>query len=353
MIRIFQPTIDISSNTLADARPTRAPSAPSPETVTSTALAQLLEFEGDALRETEENLAFALGGRQRETRRTPGKDETVRVRIQKLVTEVSAVEGADLDGILEAGPHDWMHSSQPLEALLGQTGDAGQAALTLAAWLARGTLGPQLRGRLEDALAQLGADENLALSLFASIEFRNPPPALRRELVSLFHLANEQPDGTAAYAQKRKLSYWLEALGEPTGRAGKVRTMMSVLAYELSASGQPIVGSHLAAVIGDLRQLLRVLSLEAHCHQIAKTLGVPGIDGEALLRCVVRLTEQVWSSADSVAEALPPLEEGQHYRVTHGLGRLVQLSPEDCFDDGEHKAQLERAIAELRDRHAE
>lgn len=348
MVRIYQPTIDIAPTTLPDARPTRPQTGqqtgPQPETLQSIALGQMREFEEDALRETEENLAFALGGRQRETRRAPGKDETVRVRIQKLVTEVSAVEGAELDGILDTGPHDWLRSSQPLAALLAQTDDAGQAALTLAAWLARGKLEARLRSRLEEALAELGTDESLALSLFASLEFGNPAPALRNELTRLYHRAN---------VQHQKLSQWLDALGEREGRAGKLRTMMRVLAYELSASGQPIVGSHLAAVIGDLRQLLRVLGLEAHCDQTAQALGVPAVHGEALLRCVVQLAEQVWSNADSVAEALPPLEEGQHYRVTHALGRLVQLLPEDCFDDADQKAQLESAIAELRDRTAE
>ncbi|VVE85688.1 HrpJ domain-containing protein [Pandoraea sputorum] len=345
MIRIFQPAIDIASRPLPDAGLTRAQTAPRGETMVEAAQAALLEFEDGALRETEENMAFALGGRQRETRRPAGKDETVRVRIQKLVTEVSAVEAAELDGILDAGPHDWLRSSQPLAALLAQTGDAAQAALTLAAWLARGKPAPPLRNRLEEALAQLAADETLALSLFASLEFGNPPPALRQELTRLYHRAN---------AQHQKLTQWLNALGERAGRAGKLRTMMRVLAYDLSASGQPIVGSHLAAVIGDLRQLLRVLGLEAHCDQTAQTLGVPAVDGEALLRGLVDLIDNhMWPSLESVAEAMPLLEEGQHYRVFHALGRLVQLLPEDCFDDADQKAQLENAIAELRDRYAE
>ncbi|VVE55878.1 HrpJ domain-containing protein [Pandoraea sputorum] len=328
--------------------PPRSPSpgaARAPESITAQALAELQEYENGALLETEENMSFAMGGRLREARRAPAGPEGGRARVlmHKLVAEVAAVEGAQLDGLLE-GANDWMHSPDMLAALLAQTPDPGQAALYLAAWLGRGRPEPRLRSRLEEALAALTDDDMLALSLFGALEFGRPTPALRQQLVRLYHRAS---------AQRQKLSQWFEALGERAGRARKLRAMMRVLAYELSASGQPIVGSHLAAVIGDLQQLLRLLGLEAHCDQTAQALSVPGLNGEALLGCVVRLAEQVWTNADSVAEALPPLEEEQLYRVVHALGRLVQLLPQDCFGDAETKTQLEASIAELRDRSVE
>lgn len=315
------------------------------ESVLALAQAELLEYESDALAETEENLGFALGGRLRDNRRGPGSQDNVRGRVlmHKLVAELAAVEAADLDSLL-SGPQDWLRAPQLLVALQAQTPDPGRAALQLAAWLARGRPDPRLRRRLEDALASLATDDTLALSLFGALEFGAPTPALRQELTRLYHRAS---------APRQKLSQWLDALGEREGRGRKLRTMLRVLAYELSASGQPIVGSHLAAVIGDLKQLLRILGLEAHCDQTATALALPTLHGEALLACVVALVEQVWVNADSVAEALPSLPDAQRYRVAHALGRLVQLLPEDCFGDAEQKTQLEAAIAELRDRCAE
>lgn len=324
---------------LATARQDRA--APT-ESVLAQAQAELLEFESDALAETQEDLSFALGGRLRDTKRGSAGQDNVRGRVlmQKLVAELAAVEAADLDSLL-SGPQDWLRAPQLLVALQSQTPDPGRAALQLAAWLARGKPDPRLRRRLEEALASLAEDDTLALSLFGALEYGAPTPALRQELARLYHRAS---------APKQKLSQWLEALGEREGRQRKLRVMLRVLSYELSASGQPIVGSHLAAVIGDLKQLLRILGLEAHCDQAAAALAMAELRGETLLASVVTLVEQVWVNADSVAEALPPLPDAQRYRVAHALGRLVQLLADDCFGDAEQKKQLEDAIAELRDR---
>lgn len=317
------------------------------ESVLSSALRELQQeaYTDGALRETEEDLAFALGGRIRDPRRGPGSQDGVRPRVlmQKLVDEVAAVEAVELDRLL-AEPSDWMHAPHLLAALQAQTPDPGRAALQLAAWLARGRLEPRLRERLEAALAELAADDTLGLSLFGALEFGAPSAALRHELVRLYHRAN---------ARRQKLSEWFAALGEREGRKRKLRTMLRALAYDLSASGEPIVGSHLAAVIGDLKQLLRLLGLEAYCDEAAEALAVPGVHGEALLMGVVNLAEQIWVSVESVVEALPALEDTHHYRVAQALGRLVQRLPEECFEDAEQKAQLQTAIAEWRDRTAE
>lgn len=327
-------------------QPSKAGAAQSAAVVSAALLElQQQQYENDALLETEEDLAFALGGRIRDPRRGSGSQESGRPRVlmQKLVAEVAAVEAAELDSLL-SGPNDWMHSPQLLAALQAQTPDPGRAALQLAAWLARGRPEPKLRRRLEAALAELTAEDTLALSLFGALEFGAPSPALRQELIMLYHRAN---------ARRQRLSEWFAQLGERSARARKLRAMLRVLAYELSASGQPIVGSHLAAVIGDLKQLLLILGVEADCDEAADALAVPGAHGEALLVCVVSLVEQVWVSAESVVDALPPVDEAYHYRLSQALVRLVQRLPEDCFSDAEQKTQLQTAITELRDRHAE
>lgn len=310
--------------------------------VVALAQAELQEFKNSALIEAQEDLSFALGGRLRDNRRGVNNQDGVRGRVlaHKLVAELATVESVELDDIL-SDSQDWLRSPQLLAALERHTSDPGQMALMLAAVLARGKPDGRLRRKLEEALAALTDNDDMALSLFGVLEFGHSTPALRQQLRHLYHRAS---------ASRQKLSQWLDVLGEREERQRKLRTMLRVLAYELSASGQPIVGSHLAAVIGDLKQLLRLLGLEAHCDQAVAALALPDLNGERLLRSVVLLVEQIWVNADSVAEMLPPVTLDQQYRLVHALGKLVQLLPDDCFVDLEQKIQLEAAIAELGER---
>ncbi|AXE30574.1 TyeA family type III secretion system gatekeeper subunit [Chromobacterium phragmitis] len=308
------------------------------------ARAELMDFQFSALQETQEELSFALGGRLRDNRRGGQAQENARGRVlaAKLVAELGAVEAATLDGVLD-GPQDWLRSPRMLDALRQRHPDPGQMALHIAAWLARGKLDAKQRGRLEQALLELSADEGMALSLFGALNFGPVTPGLRQELAALYRKAS---------APRQRLSQWLQSLGAGERRRKQLKTMLQVLAFDLSVSGQPIVGSHLAAVIGDLKQLLRLLGLEAHCEQAAAGLALERVDGETLMRSLVTLLEQAWAAADSVGEALPPLPD-QQYRLARSLSRLLQLLPDECFSDDGHKAQLMSAAQEWMDRHAD
>ncbi|MFB2874290.1 TyeA family type III secretion system gatekeeper subunit [Aeromonas jandaei] len=309
--------------------------------VLTMAQAELADLQSDDLAEAQEDLGFALGGRIKDLRR--GKEEETGVRgrvlMHKLVAEVAMVEQAELDNQLDDG--SWQQSPQLLAALQAEHPEPGMAALQLAGWLAHRQLTPKLRSQLEGALATLLTDEDTALSLFGALEFGVVTPGLRQELVRLYQRAT---------APRQKLSQWLALFGDRQQRGRKLRTMLRLLAYELSASGQPIVGSHLAAVIGDLRQLLRILGLEAYCDQTAAALALPMLEGETLLALVVQLIEQIWINADGIEDLLPSLAQTDRYRVTQALGKLVQLLPDDCFNDADHRTQLEEAIWALRDR---
>lgn len=305
------------------------------------ARAELDGFQDDALEETQEDLSFALGGRLRDG----GDKEGVRARVltQKLVAEIATVEPVTLASVLD-GPRDWQHSPNILTALRAQFPDPGQIALQLAAHLAHGGLDRRLRRRLEGALAELAGDDKLAIELFGALEFGVNTPALRQELRRLYQRAN---------LSGQKLSQWLEALGPRAQRQRKLRTMLRVLSYELAASGQAIVGSHLAAVVGDLQQLLRLIGLEAHCDQAAAALAIPALNGETLLHSVVSLVEQLWVDEHSIREAIPALPGGLDYRVGRALARLLQLLPDNCYTDAEQRAQIHKACQRLCDSVAE
>ncbi|MFM0515589.1 HrpJ domain-containing protein, partial [Paraburkholderia sp. RL17-373-BIF-A] len=248
--------------------------------------------------------------------RRSGTQDGVRGRVsaQKLVAQLSIDDSIDLSSVL-AGSVDWVDAPELIPALRRQTSDPATMALMLVGVLVRGKPNGRLRRKLEDALALL-VDDDVALSLFCLLESGSSTPALHQQLRGLYHVAS---------ASRQKLSQWLDVLGEKPDRQRKLRTMLRVLAYELALSGQPIVGSHLASVIADLKQLLRLLGLEEYCDQVATSLALPSLTGEILLHIVVALVEQIWVSPDMVSEVLPLGELDQNYRLVHALGKLVQL----------------------------
>ncbi|AGH72950.1 TyeA family type III secretion system gatekeeper subunit [Edwardsiella piscicida] len=317
--------------------------APGPEngaSVIAQAMVELSESQSDALEETQEDLSFALGGRLRELRNGKEHDSSSRDRVlmHKLVAEVAMIAEEDLSDLNDDSA--WQHAPQLLSALQAQYPAPGAAALHLAAWLAHRQPGARLRSRMEAALASLMADDQTAIALFATLEFGAVTPGLRQELLQLYH---------RALAPRRQISQWLNLLGKRQQRHKKIRAMLHLLAYALSASGQPIVGSHLAAVIDDLRQLLRLLGLEDYCDRAAAALGMPAISGEGLMLLVVQLIEQIWLNADTLAEMLPPQAELDRYRLLQSLGKLIQLLPDACFNDADHRLQLDDAIHNLSD----
>jgi hypothetical protein len=218
---------------------------PLPEVSTAAiAHAELVDFQSSALAETQEDLSFALGGRLRDLRRGPGTQENVRGRVlaHKLIAEIDSVDPITLTALLAA--------------LQQQTPDPGQAALQLAAVLARGKPNATLRRRMEGALAELAADDAMSLSLFGALEFGACTPGLVHELRRLYHRAN---------AQHQKMSQWLSSLGERSERKRKLRTMLRVLSYELSVSGQAIVGSNNCCASSDWKPIAIRQPTPWHC----------------------------------------------------------------------------------------
>ena len=308
------------------------------EPVSAQAAAALAAFQSDALSETAEDVGFALGAR-----RVSADHRRAKVATWKLVAELSSVEPAVLDGLL-ADADSWLHVPNLQAALAQYTNDRGRKALMLAAALARGGLTSQQKGRLEAALSALLDEEDIALALFGALHLGVRTPGLRQDLHRLYLCANET---------RRPLSAWLADLGERDTRRQRLCAMIQVLAFELSVSGAPIVGSHLAAVIGDLQRLLQLLGLEGHCHTAAARLACPAVDGEWLLDFAVRLSEQLWTDAALVAQTLPQTAPTYRYPLARTLYQLIQVMPTRAFVDDEHRERVLSALAELRDRYSE
>lgn len=315
-----------------------------PTSVMAQAQAALEQFDSDALLEAAEDLGFVLGGRlsaQQRARNPNDSGVRGRIMMNKVVAEVAAIPHVELDTLFNGGGN-WQQAYQQMLAAM-QTGhlEAGSAAMQLAGWLAHGRPSLGVRSLMENTLSALLAEEGTALSLFGLLEFGSVTPALRQELVQLYQ---------RTYATRQQLSQWLALLGERNNRKRKLRTMLRLLSFELSTSGQPIMGSHLAAVIGDLRQVLRILGLEAHCDQAATILAQPGIDGEKLMTLLIQLVEQLWLNPEMVEDMLPYQDPLERYHLLQSVGKLAQLLPDSCFSDKEHREQLENALMTLCDR---
>lgn len=302
---------------------------------------ELSDFQNESLHETMEDLGFALGGRIRDLRRGKTDDELVkgRVLMQKLVTEVSAIEPLYFNGLFSE-PNDWHNSTDLLSALQIMYPDPGKAALHLVSYLAHGRINNPLRKKFEAALSILMAEENIVLSLFSHLEFGTFTPSLRNALTVLYQ---------KSYVKHQKLSQWLSTLGSECDRKRKLLTMIRLLSYELSASGQPIVDSHLASVISDLRQLLNIIGLDDFCNKAALSINIPEVSGESMLSILVTLIELDWVSSEIIAENLPILDNSSKRLVVFAFSKLIQLIPVNCFSDEDHKTQLQDAFDVLRD----
>ncbi|BEV73189.1 MULTISPECIES: HrpJ domain-containing protein [unclassified Paludibacterium] len=305
--------------------------------------ATLAEDQTDALSETFEDLGFALGSqRSGEAARRSGK-EPGRVLAQKLILEIQAIEALTLESALQ-DMGNWqaaLHSRQALAQFVQQ--DPVRMALLLSLVLARTRQDPAQRARLEALLASLLDGEEMSLSLFGLLILGPRTSAWRDGLRRLYHRASEQ---------RPRLSQWLADLGPRPQRRPMLVSMIRVLSFELSASGKPIAGSHLAAVIGDLQRLLGILGLSGACDERAAALS-GWDDGEPLLYALVQMLEQLWPDAALIEPLLPEGMPTQRYALCQCFYRLVQALPWHCFVDAEHKERLQGVLSVLRDQAAE
>lgn len=316
--------------------------APTRSSVQQLVLREMVLEQDDALSETLENMSLAVGGRLRNTQRDESGNARIRQRVLmlKLVAELSDADPAVLDSIISTGEH--------LSGLMDGTdtddADPGEVALQATAWLARGNHGHPARQKVEERLAALLADRSTAFLAFCALEHGPATPELRRELVELYH---------NAASSRPKLSQWLEMLGDSEGRKSRIKVLLRTLAWELSISGKPIEGAHLAAVIDDLKRLICILSLEDHCAQAADMLSIQGMQKENLLQIVIRLTEQFWASPDTIQNLFPDIDESFLYRTGNTIYRLVQMLPLACFVDNEQRTQLLDSVMGFCDRYAD
>jgi hypothetical protein len=294
--------------------------------------------------EASADIGLAMGGRRLGGR---GKDadkfidpKEKSIKILKLVTEIGSLSPVDPTE-MEDKENRWMYEPNTMATLLQEHPDVGQAALRVGLLLAHKTMSKKMQKKLQGLLGMLlGDDQNIGIALFAAVEFGSTNEELRRDLKSIYQHVTEA---------HKKLSDWLVMLGDSKSRERKLRSMIHIASYELSASGAPIMGCHLGGVIQDLRKLLCVLSVTTYCEQSARVLKIPGLDGDDILLSTVKILEEPWLDSGIIPELLPTiLPENIYPFVTH-LYKITQVLPEACFRDVEHREQLRTTLFTFRE----
>jgi type III secretion system YopN/LcrE/InvE/MxiC family regulator len=299
----------------------------------------------DAVAETLENMGFALGSRQRATRRgtSDGKAERPRTRamLQQLVKQITATASTQLDDLHRRA--SGIDEASDLMAAMRESGlDAGEMALLLAHLLTGKNLSGARRKRLDDALSAVMADDEWSLQLFTQLEFDATGKSGFAELKHLYQRAT---------SQRTRLVQWFEEFRQLHDRKRKLKTLIRALAFELSAEG-PAMDTQLAAVISDLKRIMMFLGMEDHCQRVAQTLRIDGLDGDAVIETLLEIVQQSWMQADWIEQrtARQVPDETLHYAYARQIGELVTLMTDDCFEDDEQRKMISNAFAEFQEK---
>ncbi|MBY4897874.1 TyeA family type III secretion system gatekeeper subunit [Cupriavidus sp. AU9028] len=202
------------------------------------------------------------------------------------------------------------------------------------------------RSRLEAALDQwLEGEEDWRLEMLGWLEFGNGLRGeLRAQLKTLYQNCSAIEQGLASFFAG------LLGIGE---RRRKIKVLIRALGAELGGSeDERAEGTHLAAVVRDLKRLLIFLGFEEQCGRIAHGLGPPEVDGDLVLRFLLELIDQSWLYADWLEQGVDGLELGQErgYRLMRELAKLCKLLPEPCYRDEDHRQQVLTVLQAYNDR---
>ncbi|AVO60244.1 type III secretion system gatekeeper subunit SctW [Pseudomonas chlororaphis] len=303
------------------------------------------EVPGDALSETLENMGFALGSYRQATGRgtSDGKSERPRTRamLQQLVKHVTATAPAQMEDLQKHTAA--IDEASDLLACMGDKGlDAGEMALLLGTALGRKNLGGAQRKRLEEALSAVMEDDEWTLRLFNRLEFGSTGKNSFLALKQLYQRAT---------SRRTRLVQWFEEFRQLHDRRRKLKTLIRTLAFELSAEG-PAMDAQLGAVITDLKRIMLFFGMEDHCHRVARTLAIDGLDGDGVIGTLLEIVQQSWMHVDWLEQQTSrqvPDARGQ-YAYVRQMGELVKLMTDECFEDDEQRKMIAEVFSEYQEK---
>lgn len=288
--------------------------APSPM---AQALIELEETSGSALIETLEDMGMVLSGRLKDLQQADHK-ERLEQRQQALLRMVQRMQ-EQAGGI--PAQLTQPHSGSPL----------GQQLLGVAALLLAEKPNSKRRKALSDKLAELMSEQGWEISLFGMLELGQVSKGALAQINRLFQQAMDE--------EVASLAEWFQRIMDWPDRRQRLRVLLRMMAFELSAC---VVGSQqqrLAGVLVRLRRLLLFLGLEQEC---LRTESACEMASGTLLPLLIEMTNESWLFDEWLAPRLAQRAASArlYNRLLQHLDAQFSLMPDTCFNDEDQRDQI-------------
>ncbi|CNL19643.1 type III secretion system protein SsaL [Yersinia aldovae] len=281
------------------------------------ALQELQEASGSALTETLEDMGMALGGRLRDYQQADvtERQELRQQALLKMVQRMQQQEGGISPQLMQQG--------------LSQ--NIGQQILSVASLLTADGVERKKRKTLNQQLAELMAQEGWEVALFGILELGHIDKGVLTQINRLFQQAMDE--------EAVSLAEWFQRIVAWPDRRQRVRVLLRLMAFELSACVAGGQQQRLAAVLVRLRRLLLFLGLEKECRREEAICQLPA---ESLLPLLIDITNESWVFEEWMMSRLTPLVTSRSLlnRLLQQLDALFLLMPEHCFNDEEQREQV-------------
>lgn len=281
------------------------------------ALLELQEASGSALIETLADMGMALGGRLKDYQQTDIKQRQVlrQQALLKMVLRMQQQEGGIPSQLVQQAPSQNM----------------GQRLLQVATLLVANGTDRKKRKTLSDQLAELMEQEGWEVELFGMLELGHVDKGVLAQINRLFQQAMDE--------EAVSLSEWFQRIMAWPDRRRRVRVLLRVMAFELSACVAGTQQQRLAAVLVRLRRLLLFLGLEKECQRAEVICQLPV---GSLLCLLIDITNESWLFAEWLAPRLTPLVPSikRYNRLLQHLDALFTLMPDRCFNDEDQREQI-------------
>jgi hypothetical protein len=290
------------------------------------ALAELLASEGSALTETLEEMGMALAGRLRDHQHKNSCEHRDALRQKALVTILR--QAAEQAGGLQ-------------EAFSLKNPASGTAGQILAVAIAMGQtrLSDKKSNALSRQLKALMEEKGWEAELFGMLELGRASRPLIASINRLFRQAMDE--------EKVPLSEWFMRLSDLPDRRPRVRALLRMLVFELSACTSMSLSARLTATLSSLRRLLLFLGLDAESSRVENLCKLPA---NTLLPLMMDIVSQSWLFDEWLLSRLLGWKSrgGRLNLLLQHLDVLFSMLPDPCFNDDEQREQILSVVRGLK-----
>lgn len=281
------------------------------------ALIEMQEASGNAMLETLEYMGMVMSGRLKDLQQTHSTEQ-MEQRQKALLRMVQRMQEHNGGINAQLAPQN---NSQHL----------GQQLLGVVAQILAEKSQSKKRRTLNDKLAELMAQEGWEISLFGLLELGHVDKGALAQINRLFQKAMDEDDVS--------LSEWFQRIMDWPDRRQRVKVLLRMMAFELSACVAGSQQQRLAAVLVRLRRLLLFLGLEQQCQRVESICQMePG----TLMPLLIDMTNESWLFDGWLAPRLAQRATSQrlYNRLLQHLDALFLQMPDACFNDEDQREQI-------------